>query len=98
MRGGDDDRDAVAEQGGDLVAQRLAAAGGHDHQAVAAARDVLDDRFLFASKRVVSEDAVEHFARCGPWHGGGCYGPEAVRAMSRWIFSMRCVIQYRQSS
>ena len=69
--GGDDDRDAGAEQGGDLVAQRLAAAGGHDHQAIAAARDVPDDRFLLASKRAVSEDALQHFAR-RPMHGPEC--------------------------
>ena len=66
----DDHRDAVAEQGRDLVAERLAPAGGHDHESVAAARDVLDDRFLFGSKRAVSEDAIEHFVR-GAVHGGG---------------------------
>ena len=69
--GRDDHRDAVAEQGRDLIAQRLAAAGRHDHQAIAAARDVIDDRFLLASKRAVSEDAIEHLVR-RPMHGGGC--------------------------
>ena len=59
----DDDRDAVTQQGGDLVAQRLAAAGGHDHQGVAVAGHVIDDRFLFAPKRVVSEHAFENVVR-----------------------------------
>ena len=59
-----DDRDTVAEKGRNLVAERLAAAGGHDHEAVAAARDMLDDRFLPVSERAVSEDALEHFVRC----------------------------------
>ena len=69
-QGRDDDRDAVAQQGGDLVAQRLAAAGGHDHQTVSAAGEVVDDRFLLTSKRVVSEDAIEHLARRS-MHGDG---------------------------
>ena len=69
--GRDDHRDAVPEQGGDLVAQGLAAAGGHEHQAVAPARDVLDDRLLLASERAVSEDAAERLAR-RPGHGAGC--------------------------
>ena len=86
--GGDDDRDAGTEQGGDLVAQRLAAAGGHDHQAIAAARDVPDDRFLLASKRAVSEDAIEDLAR-RPMHGPGCYCPEAVRAIAPAAFVCR---------
>ena len=66
----DDDRDAVTQQGGNLVAQRLAAAGGHDHQGVAAAGHVPDDRFLLASKRVVSEHAFEDLVR-RPVHGSG---------------------------
>ena len=59
----DDDRDAVAQQGGNLVAQGLSAAGGHDHQGVAAAGHVIDDRFLLAPKRVVSEHAFEDLVR-----------------------------------
>ena len=66
----DDDRDTVAEKGRDLVAERLAAAGGHDHEAVAAACDMLDDRFLLVSEHAVSENAIEHLVR-RPLHGGG---------------------------
>ena len=36
----DDDRRALAQQRGQLVAQRLAAAGGHEHQRIAAVGDV----------------------------------------------------------
>ena len=51
--------DAGAHQRGDLVAQRLAAAGRHQHERVAAAADVLDDLGLLAAERVVAEDAVQ---------------------------------------
>ena len=41
---------ALAQQRRHLVAQRLAAAGGHQHQRVAAAGDVRDDLFLRAAE------------------------------------------------
>ncbi len=44
----DDDGGAGAAQGGQLVADALAAAGRHQHQRVAAAQDVIDDRLLQA--------------------------------------------------
>jgi hypothetical protein len=43
----------------DLEAQRFAAAGGHQHQRVAARHEGVDDGGLFAAKRGVAEDAVE---------------------------------------
>ena len=55
----DDHTDAVADQRGDLVAQRLAAAGRHQHERVTAAADVLDDLRLVAPEGVVTEDAVQ---------------------------------------
>ena len=54
-----------ADQRRDLVAQRLAAAGRHQHQGVAAGDDVVDDRLLVAAERVVAEDALEHLERVG---------------------------------
>ncbi len=57
------DRDAMSGAlSGDrrnLIAQRLAAAGGHQHQRVAAADHVIDDRGLRAAKLLVAEDVVE---------------------------------------
>ena len=47
---GDDDAGARAHQRGDLIAQRLAAAGGHQHEGVAAGDDVLDDLALLAAE------------------------------------------------
>src|SRR3546814_13706124 len=41
---GDHDPAALAQDGRDLVAQRLAATGGHQHQRVVAAGDVVEDR------------------------------------------------------
>ena len=49
------DADTVAQQGRNLVAQRLAAAGRHQHQCIAARHNVLDDGLLRAAKRGVAE-------------------------------------------
>jgi len=50
---------ALARDRRDLVAQRLAAARGHQHQRVAAVRHVVDDGGLGAAELVVAEDLVE---------------------------------------
>ena len=54
------DRRAFAQQRGDLVAQRFSAAGRHQHERVAAARDVPDDGFLISPKGRVTEYAAQH--------------------------------------
>ena len=51
-----DNRHAGAQQRRDLVAQRFAAAGGHQHQGVAAGGYVFDDVFLRAAELRVAED------------------------------------------
>ena len=56
----DDHADAAPHQRRDLVAQRLAAAGRHEHERVAAGDDVLDDLLLAAAERVVAEDPLQH--------------------------------------
>ena len=73
----DHQRRALAQEGGHLVAERLAAAGGHQHQRVAAARHVLDDRLLRAAKLRMSENARQHVKRRG---GGSLRGhaPDSV--------------------
>ena len=48
---------------GHLEAQRLPAAGRHQHERVAAGDHVLDDLELARPERVVAEDAGEHFLR-----------------------------------
>ena len=55
--------DAGSVQRRDLVAQRLAAAGGHEHERVAAVHDVLDDLRLAAAEGVVPEDPAQHLQR-----------------------------------
>ena len=55
----DDQADAGAHQRGHLVAQRLAAAGGHEHERVAAGEDRLDDGFLVAAERVVAPHLLQ---------------------------------------
>ncbi len=56
----DHDRGAVAKQRGDLVAQRLAAAGRHQHQRVAAVQQVFDDGLLAVAERAVPEHVAQH--------------------------------------
>ena len=50
---------AVARDRRHLVAQALAAAGGHQHQGVAAAAHVLDDGVLRAAKTAVAEHLAQ---------------------------------------
>ena len=60
----------MAHDGRHLVAQRFAAARGHQHQRVAAATNVLDDGRLLAAEVVVAEDLAQHGARSGTVVGG----------------------------
>ena len=59
----DHDAGAFAQQGRQLVAQRLAAAGGHQHQRVAAAGHVCHDGFLRAAEAVEAENPLQQFVR-----------------------------------
>ncbi len=56
----DDDRHAVAQQGRNLVAQRFAAASGHQHQGITATRNLFDDLLLAATKGIVTENAFKN--------------------------------------
>ena len=71
---GDDDADARAHQRRDLVAERLAAAGRHEHDRVAARADVVDDLRLLAAEVVVAEHAPQDVERRG--RGVGEHGPD----------------------
>jgi len=86
-QGRDDDGAAGPEQGGNLVAERLAAAGGHQHQGVAALGYVVYDGRLFAAEGAVTENAVEDVQRgvgCGcTAHGCGCRGRKRQPAASQ---------------
>jgi len=73
-------RAALAHQRGYLVAQRLAAAGRHQHQRVAARRDVLDDFRLRPAKRGEAEQGVQELER-----GGHTAGGLAVEARLYWL-------------
>ena len=54
------DAAAFAQQGRQLIAHRLAAAGRHQHQAIAAAGDVPHDLFLRAAKGRQAEYRIQH--------------------------------------
>ena len=63
--GRDDDSGPRADERRNLVAERLAAACRHQHEAVAAPDGVLDDRFLLPPEPVVAEDAAQQIAYRG---------------------------------
>ena len=65
-----DDAGAFAHQRGDLIAQRLAAACGHEHERVAAADHLVDDGLLVAAEGFVTEDALQDFKGARVRHGG----------------------------
>ncbi len=62
QRGDDDGDAAVEEQGGHLVAEALAAAGGHDGESVPAREHAGDDLLLPFAEGVVAEDLGERLA------------------------------------
>ena len=64
----DDHRQPVEQQRRDLVAQRLAAAGGHDRQRIAPGQHVLDHLALERAEGVVAEGVFEDGGGCG--HNG----------------------------
>lgn len=55
----DHDARAGPDQGRDLIAQGLSAAGRHEHDGVTAGHHVIDDRFLLTAERLVPEDPVQ---------------------------------------
>jgi hypothetical protein len=68
----DHDRGPGSEQGGQLVAERLAAAGGHQHQGIPAGRKMADDGCLFAAEGVESENFAQEATGLDiPWAGPG---------------------------
>ena len=69
----DDDAGAGAHERRQLVAERLAAAGGHEHEGVAAGDEVLDDLLLVRPVLAKAEDVAQQGAsggrRGGRWTG-----------------------------
>jgi len=59
----DDDAGALAHERRDLVAEALAAAGGHEHDRVAAGDELIDDLGLLAAEGVVAPHAGERLER-----------------------------------
>ena len=52
----------LAHQSGDLVAQRFAAAGGHDHHGIVASNEGVDDLVLGWAEGVEAEDRLQYGA------------------------------------
>ena len=63
MSGETTDRQAVEAQGGNLVAERLAATGRHEDERVAAGQDVADHLLLQAAESGVAPDLAQHVER-----------------------------------
>ena len=61
----DHDAAALAQQRRQLIAERLAAAGRHQHQAIAAIGDMPDDLFLRAAKARQAEHGIQDGERVG---------------------------------
>jgi 5-methyltetrahydrofolate--homocysteine methyltransferase len=67
---------ALPRDGGNLVAQGLAAARGHQHQRVATANDVLHDLGLRPAEPLIAEDFMQNGARVVfEWQQDGPYCP-----------------------
>ena len=60
-QGRDDNADAVAQQCGNLIAQRLAAARRHQDERVTSRHDAVDDRRLLATERAIAEHGLKNF-------------------------------------
>ena len=59
----DDDPDPGTQQCRQLIAQRFAAAGRHQHDRIAAGDDMLDDLLLLTAEAGITEDAAQHRER-----------------------------------
>ena len=74
---------------GNLVAQRLAAAGGHQHQRVASAGDVLDDGVLMAAELGIAEDLAKDLRQLGfgrwGWQNGHGFDTDGVNDFRRGL-------------
>ena len=60
-QGRDDHGHAISQQGRDLVAERLAAPRGHEHEGVAAFGHMLDHLRLVPAEGRIAENFVEYF-------------------------------------
>ena len=58
-----DNADPGAQQRRQLIAQRFAAAGRHQHDRIAAGDDMLDDLLLLTAEAGITEDAAQHGER-----------------------------------
>ena len=67
----DDDGEAVQAQGGNLIAERLAAAGRHQDQPVAACQHVPDHLLLQAAEGRIAPDGAQHVERVARGDPGG---------------------------
>ena len=73
--GRDDDTGARPHQGGDLEAEGLAAAGGHEDQGIAAGDDPVNDPLLGATKIRIAEDPAQQVEGTGWRRWGHRLGP-----------------------
>jgi hypothetical protein len=81
----DDDAEPGTDQRRDLIAQRLATAGRHQHQSVAAGDHMLDDALLQPAERVIAENRSQDLERAGGT-GIGRLGPCRASCRFHWPY------------
>ena len=86
----DHDTGAGPQDCRDLIAQRLAAAGRHQHERVAAGDEVLDDGSLVAAKLLIAEDRTQDAQSRG---GHGKAGAVMVWRLGSLYFWASLVLQ-----
>ena len=67
-QGGDDDGRPLHQQGRQLVAKGLAAAGGHEYKGIVPGNQVADDVFLVPFERIIAKESLQFGMQ-----GGGIY-------------------------
>ena len=70
----------AAAQGRDLITERFATAGGHQHQGRTAAHHVLDNLLLGSAEGPVAEHLLQHLG----WVGGGGCADGAIGGWGGW--------------
>ena len=96
-----DEPHAGPRDGGDLVAERLAAARRHQHEGVVAGNDMLDDARLRPPERIIAVDGLEDFEGSSVhWQASGITGTASIavspRSWSLMDISTRPPQQFRR--
>ena len=99
---GDDHRDAFEHQGGQLVAERLAAARGHDDERVPALKEGIDHALLtfkkFAKAEVLTQlrTRINHAGHKSILREPGRYGKSLAAFMTKYLHRIEFVAGHKE--